>query len=352
MAEILVLATAGLKPDQLADTDHVRYPRVDYIELERHLDINVLDYTAYDRTPLGEFFRRLEIQLRSDLYLTMSGLLRRHRYHLIFAMSERAGIPFAALNRVVPNRKPLVSMFTCWSSRQESTITRLNLFSAMDTIVVKCQSLKDHFLELGAPAERVHVIPFGLDHHFFSPLADVEQQAGFAMSLGETRTRDYATLFQAVDGLPLKLLVAASGSWYAREKNADLQTTVPDNVTIARGFSRAELKKLYAQSQFIVLPLPDVLFSAGATAILEAMCLGRAVIVTRSRGILDYVTDGETAILVSPGDVVEMREAIQDLLAHPEKARRLGQNARQRIDDGLNLDVYVERIAGLLRAHL
>jgi len=352
MAEILALATAGLKPDQLEDTDHVRYPRVDYIELQRFIDIDVLDYTAYNRTRLGKFFRHLETQLRSDLYLTISGLFRSHRYRLIFAMSERAGIPFAALNRVFPNRRPLVSMFTCWSSRQESMITKLNLFSAMDTIVVKCQSLKDHFLKLGAPAKRVHVIPLGLDHRFFSPLADVEQRAGFVMSLGEIRTRDYATLFQAVDGMPLKLLVAASGSWYAREKNTELQTSVPDGVTIAGRFSRAELKRLYAQSQFIVLPLYDMPFSAGATALLEAMCMGRAVIISRSQGILDYVIEGETGILVNPGDAVEMREAIQDLLAHPEKAHRLGQNARQRVDEGLNLDVYVERIARLLRAHL
>lgn len=351
MAEILALATAGLKPDQLADTDHVRYPRVDYIELQRFIDIDVLDYTAYNRTRLGKFFRRLETQLRSDLYLTMLGLLMKRRYRLVFAMSERAGIPFAALNRVFPNRKPLVSMFTAWSSRQERVITGLNLFSAMDVIVVKCQSLKRHFVKLGTPAERIRVIPFGVDHRFFSPLADVEQQAGFAMSIGEIRGRDYATLFRAVDGLAMKLLVAASGSWYAREKNTDLHTTVPENVTIAGRFSRAELKKLYAQSQFIVLPLRDNV-PGGATALLEALCMERAVIVTRIPSILDYVVDGETGILVNPGDVAAMREAIQDLLAHPEEARRLGQNARQRVDEGLNLDVYVERIARLLRSHL
>jgi glycosyltransferase involved in cell wall biosynthesis len=80
--------------------------------------------------------------------------------------------------------------------------------------------------------------------------------------------------------------------------------------------------------------------------------MGRPVIATRIPSILDYVVDGETGVLVNPGDVVGMREAIQDLLAHPEKAHRLGQNARQRIDEELNLDVYVERIASLLRAHL
>jgi glycosyltransferase involved in cell wall biosynthesis len=155
-----------------------------------------------------------------------------------------------------------------------------------------------------------------------------------------------------VDGLAAQLLVAASGSWYAREKAASLDSAVPENVTIAGRFSRAELKMLYTQSQFIVLPLYDVPFSAGATALLEAMCMGRAVIVTGSRGILDYVIDGETGILVDPGDVAGMREAVRDLLAHPEEARRMGQNARQRIDEELNLDAYVERLAEVLRAQL
>jgi len=352
MADVLALATAGLKPDQLMDTDHVRYPRVDYIELQRLIDIDVLDYTAYDRTRLGKFLRHLETQVRSDLYLTMLGLLAKHRYRLVFAMSERAGIPFAGLHRALPPRKRLVSMFACWSARQESTITRLNLFSAMDSIIVKCQSMKDHFLKLGVPAERLHMIPFGIDHHFFSPMMDVDQQTGLIVSLGEIRTRDYATLFEAVDGLTAQLLVAASGSWYAREKAASLDSAVPENVTVSGRFSRAELKMLYTQSQFIVLPLYDVPFSAGATALLEAMCMGRAVIVTRSRGILDYVIDGETGILVDPGDVAGMREAVRDLLAHPEEARRLGQNARQRIDEELNLDAYVGRIAEVLRAQL
>jgi len=352
MTKILVLATAGLKPDQVADTDYVRYPRVDYIELQRFVKVDVLDYTTYSRTRLGDLFRRLETQIRSDLYLTMLGLALRHRYGLVFAMSERAGIPFSALNRVLPGRKPLVSMFTCWSSRQESAITRLNLFSAMDSIVVKCQSLQAHFVALGAPADRIHVIPFGIDHRFFSPLPDVEPQPGFALSLGEIRTRDYATLFKAVDGLPIKLLVAASGSWYAREKKANLPIPVPENVTLSGGFSRAELREFYAQSQFVVLPIYDSIFSAGATAILEAMCMERTVIVTRSRGILDYVVDGETGILVDPGDVTAMREAVQYLLAHPEEARRMGKNARQRIEEELNLDTYLERIANLLSTHL
>jgi glycosyltransferase involved in cell wall biosynthesis len=352
MAEILVLATAGLRPDQRADVEHVRYPRVDYVELQRLLDVDVLDYTAYEHTRWGRFFRSLETRLRSDLYLTLLGLMRKRSYRLVFTMSERAGIPYAGWQHFSRNHGPWVSMHQCWSWRQEAVVSNLKLFSTMDAIVVHCQSMKRCFIALGAPAERVHVIPYSVDQHFFSPSKNVEQERDLVLSLGEVRSRDYETLFRAVDGLPLRSLVAASGVWYAREKNRRLAAQVPDNVSISGGFSRVELRELYARSRFTVLPLYDQVFSAGATATLESMCMGRAVIATRARGIVDFVVDGETGILVEPGDAPAMREAIQYLLNHPQEARRLGRNGRQRVEQELNLDLYVARLAGLLQSCL
>lgn len=60
--------------------------------------------------------------------------------------------------------------------------------------------------------------------------------------------------------------------------------------------------------------------------------------------------EGETAILVEPGNAAAMREAISRLLAHPEEARRLGENARRRIEAELNQERYVGRLAEVLRA--
>lgn len=353
MSDILVLATASIKPGRKADTEHVEYPRVDYAELQQHLDIDVFDYSMYDHSPAGPLLRGIETQLRSDLYLTMLGLLAKRRYRLVFAMSERVGIPFAGLHPFLPGRVPFVSMFTCWSWRQQALITRLGLFANMNSILVHNRAMKDHFVNLGARSERIHVVPYSVDHRFFSPMPEVPQRPGFILSLGEVRSRDYPMLFQAVDGLPLQLLVAASGSWYAREKRRDIPTAaIPDNVIVSGGFSPVALRALYAQAQFVVLPVYDSVYSAGATAVLESMCMGRAVIATRSRGLQDFVIDGETGILVDPGDVYGMREAIGYLLAHPEKARQMGENSRQRVEQELNLDVYVARIANLLREQI
>jgi glycosyltransferase involved in cell wall biosynthesis len=240
---------------------------------------------------------------------------------------------------------------TSWSRRQEIAFTKLDLLNTADVIVLHCHSLKRHLIELGAAPERVMVVPYGVDHHFFSPRPDVERRPGFVISIGESRTRDYPMLFKAVEGLPADFLVAASGSWYAREKNPADFAVVPPNVTVSRHIPSVKLRALYAQAQFVVLPVRPSVASFGATATLEAASMGLPVIATRSPGLTDYVIDGVTGILVDPGDVAGMRKAIEYFLAHPEEARRMGRNARRRVEECLNIDRYSRELAALVKKY-
>ena len=241
-----------------------------------------------------------------------------------------------------------MTMFQCWSPRQELAITSLNLFQAMDTIIVHCRSMQQNLVRLGAPENRVKLIHYSIDQNFFSPRTDLEPRNNVIMSIGESRSRDYASLFRAVQGLPIKLEVAGFGHWYAREKNNSHNGQIPANVSMLSHLPQSELRNLYASSQFVVIPVHDLVYSAGATASMEAGSMSRAVIAFRSRGISDYIIDGETGILVEPGDAKGMRDAIQFLLGNPKEAKRLGENARQRIQEELNLETYVKNIAEIL----
>ncbi|HMQ53877.1 MAG TPA: glycosyltransferase family 4 protein [Anaerolineae bacterium] len=352
MADVLTIATSGLKPGQIEDQDHQQYPRVDYLELQRLLNTDILNYSVYEQTNLGELFRRVETQLRSDLYLTLISLLKQGAYPVVFAMSERAGLPYAGLHRLLPGRKRLVSMFHCWSWRQEWVVKRFKLLAAMDSIIVHCQSMKRLLTQLGAPAERVHVIPYSVDQRFFSPDPKGESRPGLIVSVGEVRSRNYGALNQAVDGLPVDLVVAASGRWDAREKDSRFGQRLAGNVKLTRHLGPHELRKLYARAQFSVVPVYDTVYSAGATTVLESMAMGRAVIAWRSQGLQDYVIDGETGLLVEPDNPGALREAIRYLAAHPAEARRLGENGRQWVEEWLNLDRYVEGLARVLQANL
>lgn len=348
MTKILSVATASVFAEQLADINHRRYPRVDYIELQRLLDVETIDYSAYNENYAGKIFRRLETQLRSDVYMAIISWWKSRAHSMTFAWSERAGIPLAALNRVAESNNRFITMFQCWSERQELAIARFGLFTAMDEIIVHCTSMKENLVRLGAPEEKVKIIHYSIDQTYFSPDAGTEQSTSMIMSVGEPRSRNYPLLFQAVSGLPIHLTVAGFGHWYAREKKGSFKGQIPENVSMTKHLSQAELRDLYARSQFVVLPIQDLVYSAGATAALEAGSMARAVVAFRSKGILDYIIDGETGILVEPGNVMEMRNAIQYLRANPKEAKRMGQNARQRIVDELNLERYVSRIAELL----
>lgn len=342
------MATAEVLRDQLADINHIRFPRVDYIELQRLLGAETLDYSLYGGNFRGQFLRYLETQLRSDIFLATISWSRFKKYQQVFAWSERAGIPLAAYRRYSKSNSRFVTLFACWSKRQEFAITKLHLFPSMDHIIVQCSSMRDQLVSLGAPAEKVHIIHHGIDQNFFSPLKDMDQQSNQIMSIGEPRSRDYPSLFRAVEDLPVHVKLPAYGHWYAREKERSLATCIPPNVSLLKHMSHIELRDLYAQSQFVVLPIRDLVYSAGATATLEAGSMARAVIAFHSKGISDYIIDGETGILIEPGNIAELRNAIQFLIANPAESRRMGQNARDRIKGQLSFERYVNELGEVL----
>jgi len=214
---------------------------------------------------------------------------------------------------------------------------------------VNCTAMRDHFLSLGAAPEAVHVLSWAVDHTFFTPVC-ASGGAPFALAVGEARGRDYQLLLAAIEGLPIEMRVLAGGYFESREKHPAAFPWIPANVTIMPRVSPAELRTIYAQASCVVLPVLDVIHPAGVTAAMEAMCMARAIIATRSRGLRDYLIDGETCLLVDPGDAAGMRAAIQRLATDAKLARRLGDNGRARVEAGLNQQRYVEQLADLVRA--
>jgi glycosyltransferase involved in cell wall biosynthesis len=100
----------------------------------------------------------------------------------------------------------------------------------------------------------------------------------------------------------------------------------------------------------VVVPLQDLDYDAGVTAIVEAMAMAKAVIVTRTRGQVDVLRDGEQGLYVPPADPRAMRAAIEYLLARPEEADRMGKAGHALIKERHALDAYVAKLVGIVRA--
>jgi glycosyltransferase involved in cell wall biosynthesis len=196
---------------------------------------------------------------------------------------------------------------------------------------------------LGYRPEQVVLTSFMVDTEFWRP-EHVEagtRHRPMICAVGQ-ELRDYPTLAEAVRGLDVDVVIAAASPWSKRaDSSAGLD--LPANVE-ARGFNIFDLRQLYADASFVVVPLQETDFQAGITSILEAMSMGKALICSRTSGQLDTIVDQETGLYVPPGDIRALRTAIQRLLGDTQAARHLGVAGQRWVREHADIDAYAKRL--------
>jgi glycosyltransferase involved in cell wall biosynthesis len=85
--------------------------------------------------------------------------------------------------------------------------------------------------------------------------------------------------------------------------------------------------ELLAASDVFVLPS---LFEGSSLAVLEAMAAGKPVVTSAIGGTNELIVDGESGLLVPPGDAAALALALNRVLAQPELRAELGGKARDR----------------------
>ena len=98
---------------------------------------------------------------------------------------------------------------------------------------------------------------------------------------------------------------------------------------------RRDIPDLLAALDILVLPS----HSEGVSlALLEAMAAGLPVIATAVGGLPEVVTDGVNGLLIPPRDPEALARALDRLLADPDFARRLGEQARAEVEAHYSLE--------------
>jgi len=319
-------------------------PRLDYLEIAKALDGSLLGYNLSDRGWYARV-RQLERRLKLDIVEATTALRRSSDHNAVVTLSEKSAIPLVALARLTGNNTPQIVVAHKLSSGLKTHLFRLfGLQHAFAHIICVCRAQVDFAVQqLGVPSSNVHFVHDKVDHRFFSP---VDNAAGdYILSVGQEQ-RDYETLRQGVAGTGLKLVVVASSPW----STSRVQVSDAGNIEVLSGIPFTRLRDLYAGARLVVVPLYNVDYAAGVNSLLEAMAMAKPVIVSRTRGISDYVVDGETAQYTPPGDVTALRDGILSLWHDAAALQRLGDNARRAVEEQMNLDIYVSRIAEIVRA--
>jgi glycosyltransferase involved in cell wall biosynthesis len=379
---ILMVITAQPTPAMRAEIAAGRLPRRDYDALRAELGADMLHPGDLRASRFGRLLLRL---FRRSGALALAAFFRRGDYDVIYCDSEAIGLQLAMLLKLslAPVGRPRLVMLGHYLSPLKKRIWfRLGVASHIDRLIVHAGTQQALAVDvLGMPEERVTRLPYFADTRFWSrggvdpnSARTPSEPLDYICSVG-LEFRDYPTLVEAVRGLPVRVRIAAASEW-SRHSPLTHGRSIPENVHIRR-YDPADLRRLYAGSRFVVLPLLDVDNQAGITALLEAMALGKTVILTRTRGQTDVVRGWQasgsaqaepvpgfldvpglahtlgtlpTGYYVPPGDPEALRAAVQHLLANPALAEELGRNARRVIEACFSLEAFTRRFAAAIRS--
>jgi starch synthase len=192
--------------------------------------------------------------------------------------------------------------------------------------------------------ERVRVIRNGIDTDEYrpDPGTDVLERYGvdrtrpYVIFVGRiTRQKGVPVLLRAASGLiPEAQLVLLAGAADTPEQLAEV-TELVDGLRATRSgvfwipemLPKPEVIQLLTHAT--VFAIPSVYEPLGIVN-LEAMACGTAVVGSRTGGIPEVVADGETGLLVPPGEPAPLADALNVLLRDRGRARAMGEAGRKR----------------------
>lgn len=194
--------------------------------------------------------------------------------------------------------------------------------------------------ELGAPPEKLHLAPNGVDAAAFLPHAPRSPWPEVLYVGAMQPWQGLKTLLEAMAllGGPSRLLVAGPpGKWGAGLRRQAMALGLGTRVQFLPAVAPELVPSLLARAHVVAVPLDgsarNVVQGACPLKLLEAWAAGRAVVASRVPPVEALVGDSGAACLVPPDDAPALAAALKRLLADPAEAEALAQAGLKRVQD-------------------
>jgi glycosyltransferase involved in cell wall biosynthesis len=224
-------------------------------------------------------------------------------------------------------------------------------------LTVSESSRGDIVEQMGVPAERLHVVPVGMNPQVFGPRPGIARVRGRLMTTAsaDMPLKGLAPLLEALAKVRTErddahLVVIGKPKPKSRIPALIDRLGLGQAVEFVKGVSTERIVELYAEAEVACVPS---LYEGFSLPAVEAMACGVPVVGTNGGAVAEVIgRDGETGLIVPAGDVDALAQALLRALGDADLRARLGAAGRRRALDNFTWRRTAEATAEHYRALL
>jgi colanic acid/amylovoran biosynthesis glycosyltransferase len=286
--------------------------------------------------------------------------LRSNRVEVVIAEYGPTGV--AVMDACQHARVPFIVHFHGFDAYHYPTLDAhlreyKRMFFSAAAVVAVSRDMEQQLIALGAPAHKVHYVPYGVDPNIFNG-ADPSSSDPIFVAVGRFVDKKAPQLTILAFEKVLRrvpethLIMIGAGELLESSKQLVRALRISQNVEFAGARKPAEVAATMRKARaFVQHSLRTTEGDSEGTplAVLEAGACGLPVVSTRHGGIKDVVCEGETGFLVDEADIDSMAEYMIRLAENPGLAASLGRQFRQHVVANFSLNDSIERLWKILQ---
>lgn len=210
----------------------------------------------------------------------------------------------------------------------------------------------------GCPAERVRVVPNGVDVQKFHPRwpdeslrrqLRLDPSSPVAAIIAALRPEKNHELFLRAAALVHRELPEARFLIVGDGPRRNALEAVARSLSLGDAVRFLGIRRDVAE----ILSLVNVVvltshMEANPVSVLEAMASEKPVVATRVGSLVETVVDGRTGYLVPPGDAPQLAQRVIELLREPERAACMGRSGREEVISHWSIERMVQGYEDLI----
>jgi glycosyltransferase involved in cell wall biosynthesis len=236
------------------------------------------------------------------------------------------------------------------------------LLKSSDKITALTEHNRQLLLKLGAPRERIVIIPNGVDAYKYNKARQCnekisKEKSGGPVLLYVGRIDWNKGLERVIEALPalvksfnhIKFLIVGP-DYSGHSKNLlalARELGVSESVVMTGKVSEEQKSFYYSAADVFVLP---AIYEGLSLSLLEAMASGLPIVTTKSGGPGDILVDDVHALLMNDCSAQEISRSVGMILTDSKLSKRIGENAFDLVSKEFSWDRVVDKIEILYRS--